>query len=211
MFFEVLAYESTSLEGTGAVKGIPNEASDEVLVTAAKVGELSAFSELWSRHSKRVFNTSYRITGNRQDAEDVLQDAFLKAFIHLETFDGRAAFFTWITRIAINSALGILRKKRTRREMSLEWSADGENRSSWEIPDSREDIEHHYEKEEARQQLRRAINRLQPSLRDALGLQQSRDISVNEIAKITGISVPAAKSRLLRARKQLRRSMSSST
>ena len=92
---------------------------DEVLVAAAKVGDHSAFAELWNRHSKRAFSTMYRITKNRQDAEDGLQDAFLKAYVHLNNFDGRSTFATWLTRIAINSALMILRKKRAHPEAQI--------------------------------------------------------------------------------------------
>ena len=74
-------------------------ATDEALVSAAKSGDHPAFLELWRRHSKRVFKTAYRITGKREDAEDVIQDAWIKAYLHLNTFDGRAKFATWLTRI----------------------------------------------------------------------------------------------------------------
>src|SRR5271154_4050653 len=94
-----------------------HKANDEFLVKAARSGEDWAFSELWLRHSKKIFNTMYRVTRNRQDAEDALQDAFLKAFLHLNNFDGRSSFSTWLTRIAINSALMILRRKRAHPEI----------------------------------------------------------------------------------------------
>src|ERR1700722_13876114 len=120
--------------------------NDEMLVTAAKLGEHLAFSELWNRHSKRAFNTMYRITRNHQDAEDALQDAFLKAFVHLKNFDGRSTFSTWLTRIAINSALMILRKRRAHPETSMDWSADGETWQQWEVADRRGDTEGRYGK-----------------------------------------------------------------
>ena len=97
--------------GTLSVQDILETSNDETLVAAAKTGEHQAFSELWNRHSKKTFSTMYRITRNRQDAEDALQDAFLKAYVHLKNFDGRSSFSTWLTRIAINSALMILRRK----------------------------------------------------------------------------------------------------
>ncbi len=87
-------------------------ATDEVLVAAAKLGNHLAFLELWRRHSNRVFNTAYGITGKREDAEDVIQNAWIKAYLHLNTFDGRARFSTWLTRIAMNSSLMILRRNR---------------------------------------------------------------------------------------------------
>ena len=90
-----------------------NYASDEVLVSATQNGEKLAFVELWNRHSTKTLKTVLRITRNREDAEDALQESFLKAFVHLNSFDGRSKFSTWLTRIAINSALMILRRKRS--------------------------------------------------------------------------------------------------
>ncbi|MEI9977786.1 MAG: sigma-70 family RNA polymerase sigma factor [Edaphobacter sp.] len=181
--------------------------NDEVLVTAAKLGEDWAFSELWNRHSKKILNTMYRVTRNRQDAEDALQDAFLKAFAHLHNFDGRSSFSTWLTRIAINSALMILRKKRAHPEVSMDGSADGETWQSWEIADRRVNTEDHYVRLEREHHLKRAIRRLRPALRNVIEIQQTHDGSVREIAEMAGISVAATKSRLLRARTVLRRSL----
>jgi len=198
------SYLSVSSIGTHSTV---DNANDEMLVTAAKSGEDSAFSELWNRHSKRAFNTMYRITRNRQDAEDALQEAFLKAFVHLNKFDGRSTFSTWLTRIAINSALMILRKKRTHPETSMEWSADGETWQSWEMIDRRANTEEHYAREESKHHLRRAIHHLRPALRDIIEIQQLHDSSIKEMAEVAGISVAATKSRLLRARTVLRRSL----
>jgi RNA polymerase sigma factor (sigma-70 family) len=184
-----------------------NSANDETLVAAAKSGEHSAFSELWNRHSKRAFNALYRITKNRQDAEDALQDTFLKAFVHLSKFDGRSAFSTWLTRIAINSALMILRKRNAHPETSLDWSAGDGIWQQWEMADRRANTEEHYLREESERQLKRAISRLQPTLRTIIEIQQLHDNSVKEMAALAGISVPATKSRLLRARSVLRRSL----
>src|ERR1700689_251750 len=96
------------------------EATDSVLVTAAKSGDQTAFAQLWERHSNKVLRRVYRVTGNRDDAEDVLQEAWMKAYTHLKTFDGRASVSTWVTRIAINSAILVLRRKRARPETSME-------------------------------------------------------------------------------------------
>src|SRR3984885_3871663 len=79
--------------------------SDETLVAVAKLGDRSAFAELWNRHSRTAFKKVYQIMKNEADAEDVIQEAWMKAFIHLDKFDGRAKFSTWLARIAINSAL----------------------------------------------------------------------------------------------------------
>ena len=184
--------------------------ADEDLVAAAKLRDHPAFAELWTRHSNTAFKMAYRITGNRDDAEDAIQDAWMKAYMHLSTFDGRAKFSTWLTRIAMNSALMILRRKRAHPETSMDWSADGETWQQWEMIDKRANIEEHYVRKEAGRHLKRAIHRLRPALRNIIEIQQSHDGSVKEIAEAAGISVAATKSRLLRARTVLRRSLRTS-
>jgi RNA polymerase sigma-70 factor (ECF subfamily) len=193
--------------GTIGERSTLEKTSDELLVTASKFGEDWAFSELWNRHSKKIFNTMYRVTRNRQDAEDALQDAFLKAYLHLKNFDGRSSFSTWLTRIAINSALMILRKKRSHPEISMDGSADGETWQNWEVPDRSVNTEEHYARRERERHLKRAIHRLRPALRNVIEIQQAHDGSVREIAEVAGISIAATKSRLLRARTVLRRSL----
>ena len=181
--------------------------SDEMLVSMAKSGDANAFVELSKRHADKAFHATYRVTRNRQDAEDALQDSFLRAFIHLKDFQERASFSTWLTRIAINSALMILRKKRNGFEISLD-STDGpggnetwEPKSRWEDPESR------YVRRERQKLLRQAIHRLPPVFRDVIELRQAKDCSVQEIAQSLGISVPAVKSRLSRAKNALRTSL----
>ena len=106
-----------------------NEAS---LVGAAKsTGTLDA---LYRAHADKLFCTIRRVTRNHEDAEDAVQDAFLSAFLHLQSFDGRSTFSTWLTRIGVNAALMILRKRRNSREVSVH--SDGENDTAWEVPDS---------------------------------------------------------------------------
>jgi RNA polymerase sigma-70 factor, ECF subfamily len=181
-------------------------ATDEVLVAAAKSGNHPAFAELWTRHSNSAFKMAYRIVENRDDAEDVIQDAWMNAYVHLRTFDGRSKFSTWIIRIAINSALMTLRRKRVHPETSME-VVDGESWRHFEIADPTEDVEDFYVRCERAESLRRAIRRLQPTLRNVIEIRQLNDRSVKEIAELAGISVAATKSRLLRARKVLRRAL----
>ena len=188
------------------VKFAASAATDEDLVAAAKSGDHPAFVELWTRHSKTAFNMVYRITRNQDDAEDVVQDAWMKAYVHLNTFDGRSKFSTWLTRIAINSALMILRKKRARPETSMEIT-DGETWQHWEIADDTKNIEELYARHERVERLRRSIRRLQPRLRNVVEIHQSNDRSIKEIADLAGISVAATKSRLLRARRILREAL----
>jgi RNA polymerase sigma-70 factor (ECF subfamily) len=103
-----------------SVKLLAAAATDEILVGAAKLGDRPAFAGLWERHSNTVFKVAYRITKNRDDAEDVIQEAWMRAYVHLNTFDGKAKFSTWLTRIVINSALMTLRRKRAHPETSME-------------------------------------------------------------------------------------------
>jgi RNA polymerase sigma-70 factor (ECF subfamily) len=179
--------------------------SDECLVLAAKDGDANAFVELRERHSPRILSTAYRITRKWEDAEDALQDTFLKVFIHLNRFEGRSSFSTWVTKIAINVSLMILRKKRADKELSIDASGDDFiSDYTWELPDCRETPERHYVRHERAELLRKEIRRLNPVLRSAIELQHAQDYSVQEIGDSLGISVAAAKSRLLRARVCLR-------
>jgi RNA polymerase sigma-70 factor (ECF subfamily) len=181
-------------------------ATDEFLVAATKVGDCAAFAELWTRHSNTAFRMAYRITRNQDDAEDVIQDAWMRAYVHLKTFDGRAKFSTWLTRIVVNSALGILRRRRAHPETSMEVT-DGATLQYREIADQTKDVEELYARYERGERLKLAICRLQPTLRNVVEIHQSNDRSVKETADLAGISVAATKSRLLRARKILRKTL----
>ena len=185
-------------------------APDEVLVAAATLGDGPAFAELWERHSRSAFRAAYRITKNRADAEDSMQDAWMKAYLHLETFDSRAAFSTWVTRIAINSALMMLRKKRHHPEASFE-VGDGDAWRYWEIPDRSVDAETRLIARESVNRLRRELCRLKPDLRKVVEIRESKDASLKEVASLTGITVAATKSRLMRARRILQRAWDNSS
>ncbi|HEX3941135.1 MAG TPA: sigma-70 family RNA polymerase sigma factor [Acidobacteriaceae bacterium] len=189
------------------VKLVDPAATDEALVAAAKLGDHPAFWELWMRHSNRVFKTAYGITGKREDAEDVIQDTWIKAYLHLNTFDGRAKFSTWLTRIAVNSSLMILRRKRSHRETSMEIT-DGVAWQHWDIADRAKNAEELYAGQEEVERLRQAICCLRPTLRIVVEIRQSDDRSVQEIADLAGISVAATKARLVRATKILRKALS---
>ncbi len=181
--------------------------SDEGLIAAAQSGQEWAFVELCARSSKRAFSTIYRVTQNREDAEDALQDSMLRAFQHLRQFDGRSSFATWFTRIGINSALMILRRKRIRPETSMDVDAEGDSWQHWQIAQHSTDPEKHYLVCERSTQLKRAICRLPDSLRSVIEQGQMKGHSTKQIADRMGISVPATKSRLARARAALRKSL----
>jgi RNA polymerase sigma-70 factor, ECF subfamily len=181
------------------------EMSDALLVSTAKAGDGDAFVELSKRHYRKVFYETYRITQNREDAEDAFQDSLLRAFSHLNNFQERSSFSTWFTRIAINSALMILRKRRNCFEFSLDGTDDvSGNGETWEIQSLAEDPETSYVRIEREALLREAIRRLPPRCREVVELWQAYEYSAREIAQALGISVPAVKSRLSRARLTLR-------
>jgi RNA polymerase sigma-70 factor, ECF subfamily len=178
--------------------------SDEHLVAAARDGMHSAFVELCRRHSKIVLRTITRITRNREDAEDALQDSVLRAFTHLNTFDGRSAFSTWFTRIGINSALMLLRKRRTHREIYF----DDTTWSVFPMIDSSPDPEHAYFERRRNAAVKEAVRSLPVLLRGVTEARYCEQMSVKDVAACMDISVVATKSRLLRAKKALQRALS---
>jgi RNA polymerase sigma-70 factor, ECF subfamily len=184
----------------------PTGMSDEMLAARAKSGDMDAFVELSQRHANRVFQTTYRVTRNRQDAEDARQEAFLNAFTHLKNFEGRSSFSTWLTRIAINSALMTLRKKRNSHEIPIDDGPVG-NFVVREPQSPMGDPESHYVRGERHKLLRKAIHRLPPIYREVIHLQEGKEHSLREIAQSLGITVPAVKSRLSRAKNALRTAM----
>jgi RNA polymerase sigma-70 factor (ECF subfamily) len=178
--------------------------SDEKLVQSARSGNKAAFVELWRRHSSTVFRAAYRIVKNREDAEDLAQETFLKALDHLQSFNGTSKFSTWLVRIGINAALGELRRRRSRPEAYFESLNNGDSQWHWEIPDKAIDIEAGLLKSEVIDWMNVAISRLNPSLRTVVEMQQRHEYSHTEIALLANLSVPAVKSRLSRARRALR-------
>ena len=185
----------------------PSDMDDDLLVQSAQAGQEWAFVELCARNSKRVFNTIYGVTKNREDAEDALQDSMMRAFLHLKQFDGRSSFATWFTRIGINSALMILRKRRIRFETSIDATTEGETWQTWQIADHSADPEKYYVAHEKSQHLKKAICRLPHALRLVVERGQMEGHSMKQIAQNMGISIPATKSRLARAKVALRKSM----
>jgi RNA polymerase sigma-70 factor, ECF subfamily len=196
--------KSCGMRDEPQVKFVASTTTDNLLISAAKSGDHSAFMELWMRHSRGAFRMAYRIMGNRDDAEDVVQDTWMKAYVHLNAFNERAQFSTWLTRIAINSALMTLRRRRSHPETSMD-VADGETWQGCEIASQMKDVDELYARHESLEHLRRAICSLPPTLRNVVEIHQANDNSLKEVAEIVGISVAATKSRLLRARKILRK------
>jgi RNA polymerase sigma-70 factor (ECF subfamily) len=180
-------------------------ASDEQLIYAAKSSDGRAYDELSSRYLVSVRNSVYRIVRNREDTDDVVQDALLKAYCRLSKFRESCRFSTWITRIAINTALMLLRKRQSHPEVSIDQRV-GTDRTAevWDVPSYSLSCERIYARQEAIEVMSRAVNRLPSTYRSVLDLFHLQEQSMREAADSLGISVASAKSRLFRARRILR-------
>ena len=179
------------------------------LVHAAKAGDLAAFEELVKRYDRNVFRIAQHITQNREDAEDVVQDAFLKAFQNLKNFQENSKFYTWLVRIAVNEALMRLRRRRTGQMVSLDEDIQTEDDTMpREVADWSPNPAQLYDQGELRDILQRTIQGLPTGFRTVFVLRDVEGLSTEETAEALGLSVPAVKSRLLRARLQLRERLS---
>ncbi|MGH9787479.1 MAG: sigma-70 family RNA polymerase sigma factor [Candidatus Acidiferrales bacterium] len=177
---------------------------EAALVAAAKDGDREAFSELVRRYEQRIFRLAQNITRNPEDAEDVMQDAFLKAYEHLDSFNGDSRFYTWLVRITVNQALMKLRKRRPN-HFSLDQPVAGDGELiPREIEDWGPSPERRYAQSELRGILGAAINQLEPAYRIVFWLRDVEELSTEETARLLGLSIPGVKARLSRARFRLR-------
>jgi RNA polymerase sigma-70 factor, ECF subfamily len=185
---------------------IEQPVSEEMqLVRRAKRGDDSAFEELVRRYDRNVFRIAQHITQNREDAEDVVQEAFLKAYGNLAKFQEQSKFYTWLVRIAVNEALMKLRRRKPERTVSLDEDVKTEDDSlPREVADWSPNPEQMYNQEELRDILTRTIQGLPAGFRTVFVLRDVEGLSTEETAQALELSVPAVKSRLLRARLQLR-------
>jgi RNA polymerase sigma factor (sigma-70 family) len=188
----------------GSPIGITADTPDISLVAAAQDGDHQAYAELCRRHSKHILQTILRITRDVADAEDTLQETLLKAYVHIGRFEGRSAFSSWLTRIAINSAVMLLRKKRSHYMHRLEGGVDGDDCRLPEPTETAHNPEEACILNALENECIRAIRYLSPTLRVVVQTRYRQDASVAQIAKMLGISESAVKSRLLRARSQIR-------
>ena len=179
--------------------------SDLLLVERVRGGDVGAYEELVRMYDRRVFRIAQHITQNREDAEDVVQDAFLKAYQNLDRFQGNSKFYTWLVRIAVNEALMKLRKRRNSRMVSMDDDVETDEGSMpREFADWSPNPEQLYGQDETAEILRKTIQGLPPTFRTVFVLRDVEGLSTEETAQMLELSVPAVKSRLLRARLQLR-------
>jgi len=180
---------------------------EHLLVAAAKGGDAGAFEELVNRYERKIFRLTMNITRNREDAEDAMQDAFMKAFSHLDRFHEESRFYTWLVRIAANEALMRLRKRRPN-QFSLDEPIESEDDF---VPQQIEDWgpspEQRFAQTEMRDILRGVIEELPHDFRIVFLLRDVEGLSTEETAGAVGISEAAVKSRLLRARLKLRKKL----
>jgi RNA polymerase sigma-70 factor (ECF subfamily) len=203
----VLATRQYTLAIGTNLSGVATEqSSDSRLLSAAKAGDRAAFGALFERHAKKIFHSTLRITRNREDAEDALQECFLSGLVHLNDFDGRSQLTTWLTRIAINAALMKLRRNRYSREVPMEFlDEEGKQRPRFELIDGALNPEDSFVEQERARLLHSALAGLRPRVRAAIEICQLQECSVRETARKLGISTAAAKGRLFHARAALRK------
>lgn len=187
-------------------KAADTTVSEELaLVQAAKQGDVGAFEQLVKRYDRNVFRIAQHITQNREDAEDVVQDAFLKAYENLDQFQGNSKFYTWLVRIAVNESLMKLRRRKTSKTVSMDEDVETEEGSMpREFADWSPNPEQQYGQSELGDILRKTIQGLPTSFRTVFVLRDVEGLSTEETAEMLNLSIPAVKSRLLRARLQLR-------
>ena len=183
---------------------IAGQDEEAMLVSAAKNGDAHAFEILIRRYQRRILAVAQRFTRIREDADDVVQQSFQKAFVHLDKFEGKSRFSTWLTRIAINEALMLLRRGRGPREVSindLSWSEETAFRL--EIPDSRACPESLFLQGERNRILFAAMDKLSPGIRTAIELKELGELSTEEAARVMGLTVSAVKARVFHGRRKL--------
>ena len=185
-----------------------DSAPEEELVAAAKGGEEGAFETLFNRHQRGIFALAFRYTRVREDAEDIVQQTFQKAFLHLQKFEGKSSLSTWLARIAINQALMLLRSRRRLREVLIDDSSGDEEATFAREPvDASPDPEASYLQREKTQILSAAMRQLRPRMRKAIELRELGELSNRDTAAHLGVSIGTVKARVFHARRKLAKAL----
>jgi len=190
-----------------AQKGIDAETDDRRLVAQAKSGSSSAFGQLYERHRLRVYNTTHRVLRQSQDAEDAVQRCFQRAFTNLARFREDSEFSTWVTRIAINEALMLLRQRRTTVPLTEVSHDDGVTPCLFEFVDKAPSPEQTVAENEVRDTLTQAVSQLRKNLRAVVLLRAFRGLTCEETARHLGLTVAAVKARIFHVRRCLRQNL----
>jgi RNA polymerase sigma-70 factor (ECF subfamily) len=180
---------------------------DAAVVEAARRHDPDAFEEIVTRYGPRIFRLAQNITRNREDAEEVSQDSFVRAFFHVDSFRGDSRFYTWLARIAINQALMKLRTRRRREFQHIYPDTSEEVQFCAEVADDTPTPEQQYSQKELQRILASAMEELPLASREVLQLREVEERSTAETARILGLSISAVKSRMLRGRQKLRQAL----
>jgi RNA polymerase sigma-70 factor (ECF subfamily) len=190
---------------------VNDPAGERTLLVAARNGDEQAFETLFKRYQRKTFAVVLRYARVVEDAEDIVQQSFYKAFAHLSQFQGESSFSTWLTRIAINEALMFLRRIRLTREVSIDSIGDAEGSPAiLEKPDSNPNPESRCSQREEVRILSKAVRNLSPRLRTTIVLRELRELSTSETACCMGLSVAAVKARIFHGKRKLRQELVSS-
>ena len=179
---------------------------EKQLIKNAAAGDAAAFETLVERYQKQVYNLALRMVNNESDAEDLAQEAFIRAWRSLGSFQYTSQFSTWLYRLTSNICIDFLRAKKRRKVISLTMLRDDED-SQWDLPDTEPLPEQQMIAAEDRAALARALASLDPDYRQVLTLRIVNECSYQQISQILGIAEGTVKSRLSRAREQLRNKM----
>lgn len=198
--------ETTRRTGWGTPPPEPQHdaVEESILIAAARRGEEAAFEELMTRFERRIFRLAQNVVHNEEDAEEVVQETFINAFNHLDSFHGDARFSTWLTRIAINQALMKLRRRRAYLVPLDDPALTEDGSIPREIVDWGPNPEQLYSQSELRSILNAVIDELDLGQRLVFQLRDVEGLSTEEAAQMLGLTISAVKSRLLRARLELR-------
>jgi RNA polymerase sigma-70 factor (ECF subfamily) len=193
--------------GKPGVTALCDSTAEEQLVAAAKGGDEGAFETLFNRHQRKIFVLAFRYTRVREDAEDVVQQTFQKAFVHLQKFEGKSSLSTWLTRIAINQALMLLRSRRGLREILIGDSSGEEATPALVLADTNPDPEARFLQREKTHILSAAMRQLRPGMRRAIELRELGELSNRDTAAHLGVSIGAVKARVFHARRKLAKAL----
>ena len=180
------------------------ETTDSALALRAASGDRAAFEALVKAHEKSIYTLAFRMSRNREDAFDLSQEVFLRAYRALSGFKGQSAFSTWLYRLAYNLCLDHVRKMSRRQEVPLSTKTEDGTEKSMEWPDLRYSPESNWEKQELRAAIADAMERLTPEQRAVLTLREIQSLSYDEIGEVLALPAGTVKSRLARAREALR-------
>lgn len=173
------------------------------IILKVRAGDTDAFEALVLEHQNKVYSLALRMVGNEEDARDMAQEAFIRAFNSLASFRGESKFSVWLYRLTSNICIDFLRGRAKRRTVSLNWEDEDGEEGELEIPDERFSPEARLERTELRESVRRGLDSLSPEYREILLLREINGLSYDEISRALNLEEGTVKSRIFRARKKL--------